>query len=389
MSNYRTIALIVAAGSGSRAEGDIPKQYRDIGGIPILRKTALAFLNHDKIDAVQIVYNPADNDLYQKTTTGLDLLPVAKGGKTRQESVRLGLESIKKYNPRKVLIHDAARPFVGKNIINRVIDSITENKAVIPTIAVEDTLKKCENGKIIHTVNRHDLMRAQTPQGFIYNDVLNMHKNAKNHEFTDDAAIYEHEGNEVIMVEGSQLNFKITTNEDFVRAQKLAGEYMQTRIGTGFDVHKFCEPKNDNNHIMLCAIAVPFEKSLEGHSDADVGIHALVDSLLGAAALGDIGEHFPPSDKKFKDANSSIFLEHTKSLLDRNNIKINNIDLTIICEKPKISVYKQDMVAKIAQILQIAPSCVSVKATTTEGLGFTGRGEGIAAQAVSAVRIQG
>jgi 2-C-methyl-D-erythritol 4-phosphate cytidylyltransferase/2-C-methyl-D-erythritol 2,4-cyclodiphosphate synthase len=389
---YNTIALIVAAGSGQRVGGAIPKQYLDLGGIAILRRSVLAFLEHPKIDAVRVAYNPADDDLYQKAVAGLDILPPIAGGVTRQDSVRLGLESLLEFSPQKVLIHDAARPFVSDDIISQVL----KHNAAIPAIAVEDTLKKTDGGKIVATVGRESLMRAQTPQGFLYRDILAAHKKVAGQSFTDDAAIYEHLGLEVAIVPGSQENFKITTEEDFIRAERMMTdntnstrgvELVETRTGTGFDVHKFCAAKSPNNKIIICGVEVPHDMSLEGHSDADVGIHSVVDAILGAIAQGDIGDHFPPSDPKWKGADSKMFLEHARDLVHKKNGKIVNVDVTIICEKPKLMAYKKVMAAKLAEILGIENSRVSVKATTTEGLGFTGRGEGIAAQAIASVTV--
>jgi 2-C-methyl-D-erythritol 4-phosphate cytidylyltransferase/2-C-methyl-D-erythritol 2,4-cyclodiphosphate synthase len=386
MKSYKTICLIAAAGSGKRAGGKLPKQYMHIGGVPMLRRTALAFLNHPQIDGVRIIYNESDKDLYDTGVGDLDLLPPVAGGILRQDSVRIGLASLKEFSPHKVLIHDAARPFVSANIISGIINALDKHKAAIPAVAVEDTLKKCADGKILQTVSRENLMQAQTPQGFLYEEILGAHNEVVGESFTDDAAIYEHLGRSVFIIEGEKANFKVTTNEDFQRANNIMSE---TRIGTGFDVHKFCAPKSDNNTIMLCGIAIPFEKSLEGHSDADVGIHAIVDAILGAIGEGDIGVHFPPSETKWKGADSRIFLEHARDLVANKGATIINIDTTIICERPKLQDYKQQMAENIANILRIDASRVSVKATTTEGLGFTGRGEGIAAQAVCSVRVQG
>ncbi len=391
MAKYNTICIIVAAGSGLRFGEKTPKQYLNLAGKPMLSHSVSTFSNHPDIDAVQVVYNPQDADLYNKSVKGMNVLPPVAGGKTRQESVRLGLEAIEKFSPKKVLIHDAARPLVTSDIITRVIAAIDKHKAIIPALHVEDTLKKTANGKILHTINRSDLMRAQTPQGFVYEDILESHRSVQEHEFTDDSAIEEHLGNQVTIIEGSQMNFKITTNEDLKRAEKLMEIEMplEVRTGTGFDVHKFCQPKlESNNFIMLCGVKVPHHNSLEGHSDADVGLHSIVDALLGTICAGDIGEHFPPSDAKYKGMASCKFLEHTKTLLDEKSAKINNIDVTIICEKPKISPFKNEMRETVAKILAISPSRVSIKATTTEGLGFTGRKEGIAAQAIATITLR-
>lgn len=389
MQKLKTICIIVAAGKGERAESITPKQYVNLNGLPILRHTVNAFLLHPHIDDVVIVYNPLHRDLYELSVGDLELAPPIVGGATRQESVRLGLEGIKNLKPHKVLIHDAARPLVSQEIISKVIDAIKTNISVIPAIPVADTLKKCIDGKVIKTVERKDLVHTQTPQGFIYDEILAAHKQVIETEFTDDAAIQEYFGNEVVTVAGSQINFKITTGEDFQRAEKImhSDKKRITKIGQGFDAHKFCNPKSENNKIMLCGVEVPYEQSLEGHSDADVGLHAIVDAILGAISEGDIGEHFPPSDNKYKGMASHFFLEHAVALLEKKNGVINNIDVTIICERPKISEYKKDMEKRIAQIAGIDYTNVNVKATTTEKMGFTGRGEGIAAMAVVCVEI--
>jgi 2-C-methyl-D-erythritol 4-phosphate cytidylyltransferase/2-C-methyl-D-erythritol 2,4-cyclodiphosphate synthase len=387
MNNYKTICLIAAAGSGARVGGELPKQYIQLGGKPMLRHTVLAFLNHPQVDAVRVIYNPADKDLYELAVGDLDLLPPVAGGVLRQDSVRGGLESLAEFAPEKVLIHDAARPFVTGEIISDVINAISDSTGALPALHVEDTLKKCADGKIIKTIDRENLMRAQTPQGFVYNEILDAHQRVVGNSFTDDAAIFEHLGLTVKVVSGSQNNFKVTTTEDFHRAEAIMNANYEIRVGTGFDVHKFCRPKSSDNSIMLCGVKVPHDMSLEGHSDADVGIHAVVDAILGAIAEGDIGEHFPPSDSKFKGMDSKIFLEHARDLVMKKNGRIVNIDVTIICEKPKLVDYKKAMAARLAEILNIEAERVSVKATTTEGLGFTGRGEGIAAQAVANIKI--
>ncbi len=385
MNKLKTYCLIVAAGHRSRVKSTTPKQYMNLHGVPMLRHTVKTFLENSNIDGILVVYNPNHKDLYEFAVGDLDILPPIAGGITRQESVRHGLEALKEYNPHKVLIHDAARPLVSDRIINAVIDAVDDNISVIPSVSVEDTLKKCEDGKVIDTVDRSKMIRAQTPQGFIFNEILKCHSKLKGHNFTDDAAIREYLCDEVITVDGSQLNFKVTTEEDFERAERIMSIKHKTMIGQGFDVHKFCEPKSENNTIMLCGVKVEHDKSLAGHSDADVAMHAVVDAILGAISEGDIGEHFPPSDEKFKDASSEIFLEKACYLVSQKHGVINNIDITIICEQPKISQYKKDMEKRIAQIARIDYTHVNVKATTTEKLGFTGRGEGIAAQAVVSV----
>lgn len=393
MTKYNTICLIVAAGSGERLSGDIPKQYLLLNDKPILRHSVESFLTHPEIDTVRVVYNPEHQELYRSTVGGLPILHPVEGGKTRQESVLLGLLSLEKYSPQKVLIHDAARPLVDARIISDIINALDTTNAAIPALPIDDTIKTCENGKIINTVPRENLMIAQTPQGFVYKEILAAHKlvNSKNNNsslFTDDASLFEHINKEVKIIAGSQNNFKITTKSDLQRAEIIMGNNTETRVGTGFDAHKFCAPKHQPNYIMLCGVQVPHEFSLEGHSDADVGLHAAVDAILGAISAGDIGSHFPPSDNKWKGADSSIFLAHTAKLAQEYGAQIINIDLTIICERPKLLPHRDRMCETIAKILDIEKSRVSVKATTTEGMGFTGRKEGIAAQAIVSVRVR-
>lgn len=389
----KVIALITACGRGNRfnrGEG-IPKQYLPLAGVPLLRHTILAFLNHPKIDDVICVIHPDDVTLYEEAVAGLDLLNPVFGGETRQASIRIGLESLREYHPDKVLIHDGVRPFVSKRVINGILEKLETHPAVIPAIAVEDTLKKYSDGKIEWTLERENLWRAQTPQGFIYEDILNSHIAFKDLNFTDDASLNEYAGIPVAIVPGSQNNFKITTEEDYERSKRMISMLIkdvkeENRVGTGFDVHAFRERKKDeNNFIRICGVDVEFDKKIEAHSDGDVGIHAAIDALLGAICAGDIGEHFPPSDAKWKNADSREMLKIIDHLLKKKGAKIMNLDITIICEKPKISKYKKQMEEMMAETLGISSNRVNVKATTTEKLGFLGREEGIAAQAAASI----
>lgn len=389
----KIVALITACGRGNRfsnsfSEGEgIPKQYLPLAGAPLLRHSIMAFLNHPRIADVICVIHPEDVALYEEATAGLDLLNPVFGGDTRQSSIRLGLEALREYNPNKVLIHDGVRPFVSKRIINGILEKLDTHPAVIPAIAVEDTLKKYSDGKIEWTLERENLWRAQTPQGFLYEDILNSHIAFKDLNFTDDASLNEYAGIPVAIVPGSQNNFKITTAEDYERAQRIASLLIEKtnqelRVGNGFDVHAFRDKKDgENNFVKIGGVDVEFERKIEAHSDGDVAIHALMDAILGAIGAGDIGEHFPPNDHKWRDADSVEMLKIVKHLLIKKGAKIQNIDLTIICEKPKITPHKKEMRQKLAQVLGIEESRVNVKATTTEKLGFLGRSEGIAAQA--------
>jgi 2-C-methyl-D-erythritol 4-phosphate cytidylyltransferase/2-C-methyl-D-erythritol 2,4-cyclodiphosphate synthase len=393
----KTVALITACGRGRRFSessqdyAGIPKQYLPLGGVSMLRHCVLAFLNHPAIDAVMCVIHPEDMSFYEEAVAGLDLLNPVFGGDTRQSSIRLGLEALRDYNPNKVLIHDGVRPFVSRRLIDGILEKLETHPAVIPAVAVEDTIKKCDDGKIEWTLERDNLWRAQTPQGFLYEDILNSHVAFKDLNFTDDASLNEYAGIPVAIVPGSQNNFKITTEEDYERAQRMASMLIRNvkeehRVGMGFDVHAFCaKQKDDSDFIRLCGIDVEFDKKIEAHSDGDVAIHALMDALLGAIGEGDIGDHFPPSEAKWKNADSGEMLKIVAHLLKKKGATILNIDLTLICEKPRISQHKQKMKENLAKILNISAARVNVKATTTEKLGFLGRAEGISAQAVASL----
>lgn len=381
----KTVALVVAAGRGQRFGGDLPKQYAPLAGHTVLYHTVSRLLAHPAIDAVRCVIHPDDLDLYRQAVEGLELLDPVFGGATRQDSVRLGLHSLTKLNPELVLIHDAARPFVRDALIDGVMHALASHKGALPAVAVADTLKRGQDGKIVETVARHGLYRAQTPQGFHFKDILAAHsefsrgQNAP--EITDDAQLFELAGLSVILTPGDEGNFKITTQEDMMRAHNQMAAY-EFRTGQGFDVHRF----GPGTAVTLCGVEVAHGQGLEGHSDADVALHALTDALLGAIGAGDIGQHFPPTEAKWKGAASHLFVAHARDLIHQRGGEIINVDITLICEAPKIGPHREAMVAKIADILNLAPDRVSVKATTTEGLGFTGRREGIGAQALATVR---
>ena len=391
----KIIAVIVAAGRGSRAsrEGDPPKQYTDLGGDTVLARSIAAFSRHAGIDAVQVVIHRDDEDVYRAWVGTADpkLLRAVLGGATRQSSVRRGLEALAQYSPDCVLIHDAARPFVGGDVIARVIAGLASSPGAIAATPLADTLKRADaKGLILETPDRAGLWRAQTPQGFRFADILAAHRKAaaENLEsFTDDAAIAEWAGLPVVVVLGGDRNVKLTTAEEIDMARALiaggAGVSVETRMGQGFDVHRFTE----GTSVWLCGVEIPHSARLEGHSDADVGLHALTDALLGAIGAGDIGTHFPPSDMQWKDAASHIFLSHAAGLVRAKGGRIVNVDVTILAEAPRVGPHRATMCERMAEILQISPERVSVKATTTEGLGFTGRGEGIAAMAVATITI--
>ena len=380
--------IIVAAGRGHRFGGDMPKQYRTVGGRMILARTMGVFCAHPAVSTVRAVIHPDDMPLYRCAASGLPVAEPVFGGETRQDSVRLGLESLKDESPDIVLIHDGARPFVDFGVINRVIAEVGEHQGAIPALPVVDTIKAGESkdGKtlITKTVDRAGLYRVQTPQGFPYNEILTAHEAVKGQELTDDACVAELAGISVVLTKGSEDNFKITTQADLDRAEILLnGKGCDIRTATGFDVHKF----SAGSFVTLCGVRVPHDFGLEGHSDADVGLHALTDALLGAIGSGDIGLHFPPSDMKWKGADSTLFLKYAVDLVRGLGGQILNADVTFICERPKIGAHRLAMVEKLAELLGISSSKVSIKATTTEKLGFTGRKEGIAAQACVTVSL--
>lgn len=376
-------ALIVAAGHGTRAGEGLPKQYRLLAQRPVLRRTVEAFAAHPSIDRIAVVISPAHADLYRACIGDLDLLPPVVGGDTRQASVLAGLRAIAPFGPDRVLIHDAARALVTADEITAVCRALDTHDAAIPVLPAADTLKQVKAGRIEATLPREHVALAQTPQGFRFAPILAAHERAGQQHATDDAAIAEAAGMTVVTVPGSRYNMKLTTPEDFVIAERLLSPHMAPRAGTGYDVHRFCA----GDHVWLCGIRVPHSHGLEGHSDADVGLHALTDAILGAAALGDIGRHFPPTDPQWKGAPSHIFLAHAASLVRERGGRITNVDVTIVCELPKVSPHRDAMEQRVADILGIARTAVSVKATTTEGLGFTGRREGIAAQAIATVLL--
>lgn len=382
-TRHDCIAIIVAAGQGVRAGEGLPKQYRPLRGKPVLRWAVEAARAHPRIAAVQVVIAEGHATLYADALTGLDLLPPVVGGSTRQASVLNALRAVEAFDPDTVLIHDAARPFVSADIITAVCEALTQADAAIPALPVADTLKQVSQGRIERTLSRNGVYSAQTPQGFRYKPIREAHRAAAGKEFTDDAAIAENAGLSVVTVEGSRMNFKLTTQEDFVAAERLMAYRSVPRTGSGFDVHRFCA----GDRVWLCGVEIPHDQGLEGHSDADVGLHALTDAILGAAALGDIGQHFPPTDPQWKGAASHLFLAHAVSLLRSRGGEIGNVDVTIICERPKVAPHREAMSRRVAEILGIDRDRVSVKATTTEGLGFTGRREGIAAQASATVML--
>jgi 2-C-methyl-D-erythritol 4-phosphate cytidylyltransferase/2-C-methyl-D-erythritol 2,4-cyclodiphosphate synthase len=375
------VALVVAAGRGRRFGGEKPKQYLPLGGRPVIRRAVECFHAHAQVDAVLAVIHAGDRALFDEAMRGLDLLAPVAGGDSRQDSVRLGLESLAGRAPEHVLIHDAARPFAGADLISRVLDALRTAPGAIPALPVGDTLKREHEGLVTATVERQGLWRAQTPQGFRYADIARAHGELAGAALTDDAAVAEAAGIAVKIVPGDEDNLKVTTADDLARARRLIGA--ESRTGFGFDAHRFCP----GDQVMLCGVSIPHSAGLAGHSDADAGLHALTDALLGAIGAGDIGEHFPPAEAVWKGAASDIFLRKAADLIAERGGAIANVDVTIVCEAPRIAPHRDAMRKRIADILGLDEGRVSVKGTTTEGLGFTGRGEGIAAQAVATVRV--
>lgn len=376
----RIAAIIVAAGNSSRLPGEVPKVYRRFNGKTVLEHSVELFQQHPLISQVVIVANTEHEPHYRDMKEAQQLWFV-KGGQTRQQSVYNGLDALADNPPDWVLVHDAARPHVSAGLIDRVLDALEDAPAAIPSIPVKDTIKRGQDGYVSDTLPRDALHAVQTPQGFHYPELLATHIALSEQSFTDDAALMEAAGLPVTLVVGDESNAKLTTPEDLARMFPAR----ETRLGQGFDVHRLIE--DAARPLMLCGVEVPSDLALEAHSDGDVGLHALVDALLGAQGAGDIGEHFPPSDPKWKDCNSQDFITEAMRLLKSQGGHVVNADITIIAEVPKLSPFKTEMKERVAQLLEIAPSRVNIKATTTEGLGFTGRKEGIAAQAVVSVLL--
>ena len=377
-------ALVVAAGQGSRFGGPLPKQYLPLAGATVLRHAVSALTGHPRIAEVLVVIRPEDRARFEQAVAGLAVLPPVGGGATRQDSVWLGLEALAPHCPDRVLIHDGARPFPDEALVDRIIDGLDRAAAAIPCLPLSDTIKRAENGAIRETIDRSSLWRAQTPQGFQFDAILAAHRAAVGRQLTDDAAVAETAGLTPCLVTGSDDNLKITTPEDLAAAERLiAARLGDVRVGQGFDVHPFAP----GDHVSICGVKIAHGMSLAGHSDADVGLHALTDAVLGAIAAGDIGMHFPPSETRWRGAASDQFLRHAADLVRAQGGVVSAVDVTIICERPRIAPYRAAMVERVAAILHAATNRVSVKATTTEKLGFTGRSEGIAAQAVATVRL--
>jgi 2-C-methyl-D-erythritol 4-phosphate cytidylyltransferase / 2-C-methyl-D-erythritol 2,4-cyclodiphosphate synthase len=374
----RVAAILVAAGSGSRFGAGTPKQFLPLAGKPVIRHAAETLATQ-----VELLQPVGDAPLIELALSGLPHLPVIPGGNTRQDSVRNGLEALAATSPDVVLVHDAARPRIPAGTVAALLAALRDADGAIPAVPVADTLKLVAGGLISRTVAREGLYRAQTPQAFRFGVLLAAHRATIDGAATDDASLLEALGWRVAIVAGSDDNIKLTYAEDLPRLERLMTAQMVPRVGTGFDVHVL----QAGRPLVLCGVVVPHERGLAGHSDADVGIHALCDAIYGALAEGDIGRHFPPAEAAWKDADSARFLAHAAARIAARGGRLANADVTLICERPKIAPHAAAMSARMSAILGVDSGLVSVKATTTEKLGFTGRGEGIAAQAVATILL--
>ena len=383
-----TAAIIVAAGRGQRMGGPIPKQYRDLDGQPIIRHTLLAFLRHPGITRVQAVIHPADRNHYQNATEGLDLPPPVIGGNTRQETVRLGLESLADQGFDKVIVHDGVRPFVEQETISAVIDALDDKPAVVAALPVPDTLKRCHNGIIAGTVDRTDVWRAQTPQGFRFAAILDAHRQVHLRDplgldLTDDSLVAERHGIPVALVHGSDDNFKITTERDLERAERLLRRGRQeTHTGWGFDFHAF----GAGDHLMLCGIPVAFDRGVARAHNTDIPLNAATDALLGTVGGQHGNAHFKPGAPLHRGSSSDVFLREAVSLVTMKGGRIVHVDMSVLGEWPDIRPYHDTMVTRLADLLSVEPERVGVKRVTAMESGLYGRSEGIGAQCLVTVQ---
>ena len=370
-----TAVIIVAAGKGMRAGSELPKQYQMLADRPVLAHTISRFANMDQI---VVVIGETDYDLFDMHVTPhlTHKVELVSGGATRSASVLAGLSMV---NAQNVLIHDGARPLVQSAVIKDVTDALKTNQAAAPAVAVTDSMWMGQAGQVYDVVSRENTYSAQTPQGF-HTQIIRQAYDALTTAATDDVSVARAAGIKVAITQGHNDNLKITLPEDFARAERILKDTnMDVRVGNGYDVHAFCE----GDHVILCGLKIPHTAALLGHSDADVAMHAVTDAIYGALADGDIGQHFPPSDPQWKGAASDIFLRHAAKLAKSRGFTLTHVDCTIICEMPKIGPHAASMKTHMAELLEISADRVSIKATTSEKLGFTGRGEGIAAQATA------
>ena len=376
-----TAAILVAAGRGERVGGNVPKQYRQLAGKTVLERTLEAFSAHPSIGQIVVVINPADEGFYASIKGDHQYVP---GGATRTASVMAGLAALESEAPDNVLIHDAARPFVRTEVISSVITALEKTPAALPVLPLADAILAHEHGVMQASVDRDQLRAAQTPQGFHFGALMNAYAALGGGAAHDDASVALAAGLQVTLVDGSDENFKLTTPADFDRAEMMLGNKAMIYVtGQGFDVHRL----EASDHMYLCGVRLDQEYGLVGHSDADVGLHALTDAILGAAGEGDIGQHFPPTDPQWKGASSDRFVEHACQLLKNAGGELVNADVTLICERPKVGPYRDAMRGRVAELLGLPERRVNIKATTTEKLGFTGRREGVAAQAIVTARM--
>ena len=379
-------AIVVAAGRGERAGGGVPKQYRTLAGVPIIRQSVENMVRVSTIRAIQPVVHRDDEVLFRTALSGIDILPPVFGGATRQASVLAGLEALASRKPDVVLVHDAARPFVSPALIERAI-AAGEKGAAVPALPITDTVKSVENDVVTSTLDRNALRTIQTPQAFRFDFLLDAHRKAAGagrHDFPDDASLAEWAGMRVSVFAGDPGNIKLTTREDFIRAEAEAmAKLGDVRVGSGYDVHAF----GDGDHIMLGGVKIPHTRGVVGHSDADVALHALVDAILGALADADIGVHFPPSDPQWRGASSDRFLKFAVERVKARGGMIAHLDVTVVCEAPRVGPHRDAIRARIAEIAGISPDRVAIKATTSEKMGFTGRGEGLTASATATIRL--
>ena len=371
------LAIILSGGTGKRFDISKPKQFYKLNKKTIIETTVEKFVNSKFFNYI-IVVSHKDFFKFTKNLFNNTNIKVILGGENRQKSVFNGLIAAKSLDPKYVLIHDAVRPFFSMNLLKRVLKNLEGEISVIPSINVYDSVRYFKNKKYSN-VFRENLKLIQTPQGFCFNSIYEAHKKNKESIHTDDSMILYELKNKIKLIKGEKINFKITTKEDYKIGKLIVKEnnnVSDIRVGTGFDVHKFKKGKK----LILFGITIPFNKSLDGHSDADVGFHSIVDAILGGLCLGDIGNHFPPTDNKWKNKQSIFFMKHVKKLLKNENFKINNLDVTLICENPKVSQYQKRFIKSVADALNIDCSKINIKGTTTEKLGFLGREEGIACQ---------
>ncbi len=368
------IAIILSGGEGKRFDKKLPKQFFNINGLTILELTLEKFLISNFFSKIIIVCNKKYIEKTKKILKDPKVV-IIEGGETRQKSVFNGLKECSKSNPSNVIIHDVVRPLFSKKLLENIFLSLKKNDSAVPAINTKDSIRLIKKD-LYQDVSRNNMNLIQTPQGFNFYKIFEAHKSFIDSDSSDDSIIFSKNGNNVTIINGEVVNFKITTKEDLELAKMITKniKLSDIRVGSGFDVHKF----KKGDELILLGLKIPFDKSLEGHSDADVGYHTIVDAILGALSMGDIGEHFPPSEKRWKGKDSSFFMTFAKDVLEKRQYKINNLDITLICEEPKIIDFKSKMIKNVSEILKINKEIVNIKGTTTEKLGFLGRKEGIA-----------